>query len=58
MVTRRIVLVSYVLVLVAKVASLLWSMTQLPERVATHFSGDGGADGWMGRTDSLLGEPG
>ena len=33
---------------------LLYSTTLLPERTASHFGGDGRADGWMSRASDLL----
>lgn len=45
--TTDAVFVAYLTVLVAKVVSLVWAATQLPDRVASHFGGSGAADGWM-----------
>ncbi len=30
--------------------SWIWSGSQLPDRVATHFAGNGEANGWMNRS--------
>ncbi len=52
--TTGAVFVAYLTVLVAKVVSLIWAATQLPDRVASHFGSSGAADGWMGRREFLI----
>ena len=43
----------YGLVLVARVATIVWAAVKLPDRVASHFDASGVANGWMTRSGYL-----
>lgn len=45
--------VAYVGIIAAYLAVLAWAMTQLPDRVASHFDAAGRVDGWSSRPGYL-----
>lgn len=52
--TGRAAAVAFVLLYVGYVSYMLATSSQLPQRVATHFGGEGRANGWMSRPGYLV----
>ena len=52
--SKRIPLVVLAVIYIAFTAHLMFTLPQLPERVATHFDAAGHPNGWMSRTSHVL----